>query len=81
MVWGDHRVSEELVHRSGWLLGTSQGGLSSSVLRLQEAWGPVLRLIRQLRSSVWWGGGGVHICQTAQEICIRYCYLGASETS
>ena len=54
--------------------------LNWTELRLQEAWGCVLLIIKLLTSSIW-DGVGVHICKTTQEFCIEYCYLGTSERS
>ena len=52
-------------------------GLTSSVLRLQEAWDYVLMVIKQFFHLVV--VVRFHICKTTQEICIKYYYLGTSE--
>ena len=53
------RVCNQLVHNSliGWWWGNRavSQGFTWSVLGLQEAWGYVLTVIKQLTSSVWWG--------------------------
>ena len=38
----------------------------------------VLKVIKYLTSSVWWG---VCICKTAQEMCLKCYSLGTSERS
>lgn len=55
-------------------------GLTLSGLRLLEAWGSVLRFIKTLTTSMGLGDG-VHICKTAGEMCLKYCYLGTSDRS
>ena len=54
-------------------------GLILSVLRLQEAWG--LCAYGHQAVNIFLLVGGLHICKTTQEMCIRYCYLGTSERS
>lgn len=56
-------------------------GLTLSGLRLQEAWGSVLRFIKTLTTSMGLGAGVVPICKTAGEMCLKYCHLGTSEGS
>ena len=79
---GDCRVCDQILHNSMivWWSGNRvvSQGFTLSVLRLQEAWGYVLMVIKLLTSSIWWG---VHIWKTTQEICIKYCYLGTSKRS
>ena len=54
-------------------------GLTLSGLRLQEAWGSVLRFIKMLTTSMGLRDRVVHICKTAGEMCLKYCHLGTSE--
>ena len=50
----------------------------TSILRFQEALG-LCAHGHQVVNTFYLVGGDFHICKTAQEICIRYCYLGTSE--
>ena len=71
------RIHDQLVHNSliGWWWGRKvmSQGLTLSILRLQEAWGYVLMLIKWLTSSIWWG---IFTFAKQLKICIKYCHLG-----